>query len=352
MAHFLFLYRHRYPDDPWATVVDRLIVSTLDYLSCEHRDGLWHQADQQSTIRFYPTLYLLAYPVYLHYRGKGCTVIADYPDLVRRLSADGFIHLTDGTKVYRTTLRYTTNLFFNSFLSESASKTYVDYRRLVLQELCDHYAELNSHEIFGAYVMVDNMGEDYPAIAESLSPYFERDRIFATSLARRLSGTALGNETADEYQNVTKQIFDFLFLDVLSGAKKEQSIHHRRKRADIVYANSSSVGFFDHLHTKAGIICPYIILECKNYNGRLNNSDFDQICGRFSNGRGNFGIIVCRRKLDDQWVLEQCRNAYHDGRGYIIVLDDEDVRHLLEAKVRGNGAVDDYLGGMIRTLLF
>ena len=52
--------------------------------------------------------------------------------------------------------------------------------------------------------------------------------------------------------------------------------------------------------------------------------------GRFSDQRGRFGIIVCRSFEDKDLFLARCRDTANDRNGYIVVLDDEDLKILAE----------------------
>lgn len=53
--------------------------------------------------------------------------------------------------------------------------------------------------------------------------------------------------------------------------------------------------------------------------------------GRFSPRRGQFGILVCRSLKDDNLFVNRCRDTYHDGRGLVICLTDDDIIMMLEA---------------------
>ena len=77
---------------------------------------------------------------------------------------------------------------------------------------------------------------------------------------------------------------------------------------------------------------PQIFVECKNYGSEVANPELDQLSGRFGRSRGNVGILVARR-FDDKARFEQrCRDTALDDRGYIIVLDDDDLKSLVAAR--------------------
>jgi hypothetical protein len=92
------------------------------------------------------------------------------------------------------------------------------------------------------------------------------------------------------------------------------------------------VGFFAYLanHPK-NYPCQNIFVECKNYSGEPGNPELDQLSGRFSPRRGMVGLLVCRSILGRKTFAARCRDTADDGRGYIIALDDEDLRELVSA---------------------
>lgn len=58
----------------------------------------------------------------------------------------------------------------------------------------------------------------------------------------------------------------------------------------------------------------------------LNNPELDQLSGRFGHQRGFFGMLLCRRMDDRGRIIARCRDAASDGRGYMLVLEDADLR--------------------------
>lgn len=109
---------------------------------------------------------------------------------------------------------------------------------------------------------------------------------------------------------------------------KESQIHDGRKRIDISYANTARDGFFKYL-IRHRIKSRYVFVECKNYGTDVTNPELDQLSSRFSTLRGEFGILACRSFKDKDLFLRRCRDTASDGRGYIIALDDEDLKRLV-----------------------
>ena len=77
--------------------------------------------------------------------------------------------------------------------------------------------------------------------------------------------------------------------------------------------------------------------ECKNYAEDPANPELDQLAGRFSPRRGNFGLLVCRTIADKPTFAARCRDTADDGRGFIIGLDDEDLAALVAARAVERG---------------
>lgn len=78
-----------------------------------------------------------------------------------------------------------------------------------------------------------------------------------------------------------------------------------------------------------------VIVECKNYSNDIANEEIDQLLGRFDQNRGRFGIITCREIDDKERLLERQRDLAKGGQAFILVLEDNDFRSILEAKAKG-----------------
>lgn len=137
-----------------------------------------------------------------------------------------------------------------------------------------------------------------------------------------------GNAHASKYEDVIEKIFSNIFYPSLFFPIKQHEIHNGRKRIDITYVNEAKYGFFYWLSQH--YTCPKIYIECKNYTSEIANPELDQLSGRFSRNRGNVGILVCRKIENKKLFRNRCLDTANDGRGYIISLDDEDVKILCE----------------------
>lgn len=143
-----------------------------------------------------------------------------------------------------------------------------------------------------------------------------------------------GREQADDYHRAIQALLTPLFHPNLVMPERESALHQGRKRIDITYANRAEDGFFAWVskHQPA----TYIIVECKNYDGDPANPELDQIAGRFAPSRGKIGLLVCRTLTDKQLFIERCRDTASDQRGFVIPLDDEDLRVLVKARAEGD----------------
>ena len=138
-----------------------------------------------------------------------------------------------------------------------------------------------------------------------------------------------GMAGAHYYHRAAGELLTALFYPSLSNFQMEKEIHQGRKRIDIVYDNTATTGFFNWVGRHYN--CPTLPVECKNYQRDLTNPELDQMIGRFANNRGRVGIIVCRSFENKDLFIERCRDAAKDGHGFIIALDDDDLRELAES---------------------
>lgn len=160
---------------------------------------------------------------------------------------------------------------------------------------------------------------------------WEEDRAkIAKYLIDELQKIQKGSEEASKYHNTIICILEFIFFPHICNPSKECEIHEGRKRIDIVYDNSSQKGFFFDLMAKFNIPANFIIVECKNYSKNVNNPELDQLSGRFSIRRGQFGLMLCRDVDDMKILLKRCSDTYYDDRGLIIPLVDEDLIKILK----------------------
>ncbi|MEZ4914342.1 MAG: restriction endonuclease [Chitinophagales bacterium] len=153
-----------------------------------------------------------------------------------------------------------------------------------------------------------------------------------------------GNNEADKFHEISFDNLIHIFGARLSNPYKEVKINEGRKRIDIVFNNNDNTGFFRNLNQLNKVHCPKILIECKNYGKEIGNPEFDQLVGRFSQKRGQFGILLCRSIEDKQTVIQRCKDILNDKNSYVIVLSDEDIITLLGFRETNNEAeIDNFL---------
>ena len=146
-----------------------------------------------------------------------------------------------------------------------------------------------------------------------------------------------GRENAQHYHRGVIALFNALFQGALGGGKPEEPLHDGRMRVDVVYDNIATDGFFSRIG-KGAAACEIIYVECKNYTEDLANPELDQLVARFSSRRGRVGIIVCRGFDNKERFLDRCRDASRDDRGWVLVLDDHDLRQLVSEAEASRGS--------------
>lgn len=150
------------------------------------------------------------------------------------------------------------------------------------------------------------------------------------ALLKDVTDLPVGNEAASEYEKKIEALLSALFYPVLAHPKPQRPIHEGRKRIDITYTNMGGLGFFEWLskHYPSA----HVFVECKNYGREIENPELDQISSRFSVSRGMFGIIVCRKFKNRPRFERGCRDTAVDNRGFVIALDDADLKLLVSAR--------------------
>jgi hypothetical protein len=179
--------------------------------------------------------------------------------------------------------------------------------------------------------------EAYKRIKGAKGPLRSRDfeedfdeAAFARVLIERLTVIPTGNATATEYHKIAMGICTFLFYPQLIIPVKEREIHEGRKRIDIKFTTSGEHGFFLRMLQAPQTRAVSVMIECKNYTKDVANPEFDQLTSRFGHQRGFFGMMLCRQVEDRARIVAASRDAANDGRGYMLILEDADLVHLLE----------------------
>ncbi|NRD08414.1 hypothetical protein HRF29_05580 [Rathayibacter agropyri] len=163
-------------------------------------------------------------------------------------------------------------------------------------------------------------------------------------LLRKVLDVSPGPPGANMYHRAVQDLLTALFYPALDHARREEEIHEGRKRIDIFFANLASEGFFSWVNRTPGVVSANVVVECKNYTKAVANPEYDQITSRFATRRGNLGMLLYRGYGQDKAeVVQHFRDAALDGRGFVIALDDEDLKVLVNARKDGEETPFKYL---------
>lgn len=161
-----------------------------------------------------------------------------------------------------------------------------------------------------------------------------------------------GKIEADRFHKI---IFDSLIVilgERINNPKVEVQINDGRKRIDITFNNTDLKGFFYRVNSLHHIKCPKIFVECKNYKEEISNPEFDQLQGRMSDKRGRFGFLICRNIENRKKIIQKSKDLMNDKGDYIIVLDDIDIKTLLNFKEnKQESEIDNYLSQKMDELI-
>ncbi|MBA2127586.1 hypothetical protein DLM45_15345 [Hyphomicrobium methylovorum] len=182
-------------------------------------------------------------------------------------------------------------------------------------EVLDRYKELKGAQ--GA-LGIEDFENDFDAAA------------FAQVLKVQLQNCPTGSGYASNYHSLMIGILTFLFYPHLIYPIKEKEIHEGRKRVDIVFTNAAIDGFFHTMLVAPQTRSTHVPIECKNYTYDIGNPEFDQISSRFGHQRGFLGFLTCRTDGRREKTIQTCRDTASDGRGFVIVLTDNDLVKLLD----------------------
>jgi hypothetical protein len=190
-----------------------------------------------------------------------------------------------------------------------------------------------------------------PLSGDELDEAFD-ERPFAVALIKALAKIEPGSEAATNYHDLMIGVLSFTLFPGLIYPVKEHEIHEGRKRIDIKYTNSGSPGFFKRALESPQMRAISVMVECKNYSRDLANPELDQMSSRFAHTRGFLGIICCRHIEKKDRFRKGCRDTAHDGRGYILALDDRDIKRMLELISDGKrNGIDRLLNDLLDELI-
>lgn len=237
--------------------------------------------------------------------------VLPYLENVEREASSGLVHLlkSGGTRVYRKDLR----------------RKYGSGKPANLKFTLENPALLDEYRAKKAVRREPPTHASVSATSDTPPPDWD-------GLLDAVVKVAPGPAGADAYHRAVEALLTALLYPALDFPQREFPIHQGRKRIDINYTNVADHGFFQWLHSVQQVPCSQVPVECKNYSKELKNPEFDQLAGRLSIQRGQVGFLCHRGFHNKTDVVARGRDAALDGRGYIIALDDEDLRDLVEVR--------------------
>lgn len=207
---------------------------------------------------------------------------------------------------------------------KAVAKKYGRSKKVAREVTTDHPDALQQYRI-----EADRRRE--PPSHEVLAAALEIDPPDWEGLLAAVVDVPTGKADADAYHRAVQALLGALFYPSLVNPQREFKIHDGRKRIDITLTNEAPRGTFWWVHEKV-VQAPYVFVECKNYGKELSNPEVDQLAGRFSPHRGKFGIL-CHRGFGDRALLQKrCIDTAKDDRGFIVTLDDDDLRELVNLR--------------------
>ncbi len=187
---------------------------------------------------------------------------------------------------------------------------------------------LNSPSILSEYKADKSEKKLHPLSHEELTASIATPLPDWGKLLKDLLEIPTGASDSAAHEKAVGALLTALFYPQLAAPEFQARIHDGRKRIDIKFLNTGSSGFWSWIGTHYS--SANIFVECKNYAGEVANPELDQLAGRFSPRRGNVGILVCREFDDKLAFIRRCRDTADDGRGFILPIDDTDIRTLID----------------------
>lgn len=148
-------------------------------------------------------------------------------------------------------------------------------------------------------------------------------------IIKKLSNLPTGSDYYRDYEKLIVGVTELIFYPDLLKPKSQKRVNDGRKIIDIVFSNRADKGIFRRLIDVYRLIVPSVLIECKNYTKDIQNPELDQMIGRFSNTRGNFGIIFCRGLNNSKKFISREKDTYKDGHGLILHVTDSELIELL-----------------------
>lgn len=209
---------------------------------------------------------------------------------------------------------------------------------------------LKRPEVLKEYKKEKSKTVEPPIAHKEFQKIGEGEAINLKGLVVDLKRLDTGKVNAEKYEDIIEKILSVIMYPSLCNPTKQHEIHAGRKRIDITYSNEAKSGFFAWLsqHYPSSLI----FIECKNYTKDIANPEIDQLSSRFSRNRGRVGLQICRTLNNKKLFYKRCKDTANDDRGFVLVLDDNDIEVLVNEYITTDGGQDfSFLREQFRKLI-
>jgi len=158
----------------------------------------------------------------------------------------------------------------------------------------------------------------------------------ARSLLRQLAELRAGQTYAKRYQHWVRDVFTFLFGDILKEPELESKTSSGTLRRDIIFRNAAEKGpWFDW---KMQHRINALVIECKNTD-KLTNDDLRQTAAYIGKHMGRLAILACRKHSGND-VREMLNYIVTNDEKFVLVVNDENLLDWIRMKDRGEDPTD------------
>jgi hypothetical protein len=158
----------------------------------------------------------------------------------------------------------------------------------------------------------------------------------ARSLLRRIAELRAGATYATRYQYWLRDVFSFLFGDVLKEPKLESKTFFGTLRRDVTFRNAAEKGPWCDWKMRHQI--DSLLIECKNKT-TLTYDDLRQTAAYLGKRMGRVAILACRKNSGDD-VWEMLNWFVNNDEKYVLVVNDENLIDWIGLKDRGEDPTD------------
>jgi len=267
---------------------------------------------------------------------------------------------------------YNSSSLFNNIIIDDYKQMLFDREMSITTNKSKFYRKINRDEVVARINIEFNRNDD--SLKEFILRYvinkpelYEKYRIFVKNklsypidptkmitdidlsiisnlLIENLQSILPGRDDAYEYPKICAHILTLLFYPNLINVQPEVKAYRGKKRIDLLMDNISKVGLFDSILNIDKIVSSYIFFECKNYTSDLNNTEIDQMLGRFSNRTSKVGILLCREIKNRDLFEERLSDVWKNSSNLILYLTDRDLINSLNTlSTTGKTNIEDIL---------